>query len=207
MSWGIVVAVEYGQLFPRELREHRWILIAGLVLWTALTILIAGLVLWTARTVATAKCGPLLAPYAAESGAALPGRVRRDSRRFEAMILWRDLRETATGCVVIFFAVFQALHAQHYNALDWAAAALFAIPILCFVSYRFRTQAQKPSVDETVVGALNLLIYQIRRQVQLLDNLWWYIAPVFVAVILMGPIQGALAGGRGRRLRRSESLS
>jgi len=186
ISWGFVVAVEYGQLFPKEFRAYRWVVLAGVVLWVALPF-------------AAMKCGGLLAPYSAEGGAALPGRARRDSRRFDAIILWRDLRETVAGGFLVFCGVFQALHAKQYIALDWVAVALIAIPIISFVGYRFRTQAQKPFLDGTVVGTLNLSIYQTRRQVQLLDNLWWYVAPVIVAVILMGPVQGALARGRGQK--------
>jgi hypothetical protein len=75
------------------------------------------------------------------------------------------------------------------------AAVLFTTSTVSFLTYRLRTRAKRPAVDDTLLGTLTLSIYEARRQVQLLDNLWWYIAPLILGFLLLGPVWKSLVGG------------
>lgn len=182
LAWIIAVALKHGELFPQEIRNHRPIAMAGMAIWTAL-IVVAN------------RLRASIAPAAAGGSAAFPGRVYRDGSRFDAMVLWHDLREFAAGGGVIFLAAFQAWHATRYAALDWIAVVLFVVAIAAFAAFRFRTQAQRPPSNDTLVGRLTMSIYQTRRRAQLMNNLWWFVGPVILGGILLGPMQGILAQG------------
>lgn len=182
LSWIIVVSVKQGELFPREIREHRLIVVVGAALWVALI-------------GAATKLRTHLAPASAEGPAALPASVRRDGRRFQAMVLWQDLRELATGMVIIFMAVFQALQATRYAALDWTAAVLLAVSLVVFLALRIKTRARWAPADDTVMGTLTRSIDRVQGQVRLLENQGWVVAPAILGGILAGPIHGAATRG------------
>ena len=166
---------------------------------------VAGVAVAVVLTVATRRCSQSrVLPGARKTSQAsspapgdgpLPSTIRRDSSRFDAMVLWRDLREAFAGSVVIFMAVFSAWHANRYASLFWVAAVIFAIPVVSFLAYRYRTLALRPSTDDSLLGVLTLSIYQIRRQIRLLENIWWYVGPCLAGGLLIGPIRMSLIRG------------
>jgi hypothetical protein len=185
-------------------REHRTILQIGIGLMIA--VMIAVLLYCFPRTRVTTSTATIAAikssfhrsratPSTAEGGTTLPERFRSHVSRFDMMILWRDLRVLARGILVVSVTVILAWRAKHYSALAWLAAALFTTATVSFLTYRLRTRAKRPPVDDTLLGTLTLSIYETRRQVQLLDNLWWYIAPLILGFLLLVPVWKSLVGG------------
>lgn len=161
-------------------------------------ILVIGFGLMIAMAIALRKYsfhGTRVSPSTAEGSIVPPERVRSAVRRFDMMLLWRDLRVLARGIFLVSVAVMLAWRAEHYSAFVWMAAVLFATSTVSFLAYGLRTRAKRPPVDDTLLGTLTLSIYQTRRQVQLLDNLWWYIAPSILGLLLLGSVWKSLIGG------------
>lgn len=190
-------------------REHRAILVVGIGLMIAISLAVIRYsfprtrVTTSTATIAAIKSSlhrTRATPSTAEGGTDLPERFRSHVSRFDTMILWRDLRLLARAIFLISVAVMLAWRAQHYSAYVWMAVVLFTTATVSFLTYRLRTRAQRPPVDDTLLGTLTLSIYETRRQVQLLDNLWWYIAPLFLGLLLLGPVLLVVVGG-GVRLK------
>ena len=185
--WILVIMLTHsGQhRFPQIDREQRAIFVIGFGLVIAMNIAVTR----------SSLHGTRVTPSTAEGGAVLPERFRSAARRFDMMILWRDLRELARGIFLVSLAVMVAWRAEHWSAYAWMAVGLFTTSIVSFQIYGLRTRAQRPPVDDTLLGTLTLSIYQVRRQVQLFDNLWWYIAPICLGFLLLGSAWTSLVGG------------
>jgi len=136
--------------------------------------------------------GQRLAPV---RGSGVVGRVRRESRRTDATILWWDI-ERATACLfLIFSAASQALYVHTYRAVSWAAAALYAFSLLLFFLRRYREHSQKPPADDSVQGMLTLAIYRIRNHIRALEATWWFLIPLISGSILFVPVRRLLVTG------------
>lgn len=162
-------------------RYKAWIRVAGLMA-VALTVL--GLRLKAARWVGTPS-----------DVRRMPGLVLRDRDRFSNLLLWRDLREFIGGAFVIGVVVVRA-HAVRpggYAGLAWAGVALLTLPLVGILIYRLRSQTRAKEWDGSVVGMLTASIDQTRQQVWALEHIQWYLAPVYIGVLLAMPIRISLA--------------
>ena len=138
-------------------------------------------------------------PGVSAAGSVASGRLRHESRRFNAMVLWWDLEKATVGLFLIFAAVNQAFYVHHYQALSWSAAALYACSLLAFFASRLRTQKRKPAADGTVLGMLTQAIHQTRGHIQMLEEARWYLGLLIAGALLMGPVRGLLTTGAPTR--------
>jgi hypothetical protein len=184
----LMLVVRHGLPFPKEIsKKYRPFAVAGGGGAILLTIIVARCRLW-------------LIPSSAGSPASLPDMVLRDSGRFDALVLWSDSREVLSCAMIIFLAVFQAmtLPAGQYASLAWIAAGLFGLSTVSYLIYRHRSKALSPQWNGTVLGMLALSIHQTCRRIRLLENLWWYILPLYLGLMLLRPIRLMLMRGRVR---------
>lgn len=136
----------------------------------------------------------------------LLARVGGDQQRFDRLVWWRDLREAGTGFMVTAMAVLQAQRVASHSAPVWIGAGLFATLSVGFLVYRLLGRTPRAPADETMLGLLTYSIAQTRRQVRMLDNVWWYLAPIMMGGFLAGPLQRALSSESFGRRFASECL-
>lgn len=179
-----------GQWSPAEVRQHRLI-----------TFILMGIVL--TLSVMSFRLGSdwkHLTPNSTGGPGELPARVGGDRRRFDRLLWWRDFREAGAGFMVTAMAVLQAQRVASHSTPVWIAAGLFAALSIGFLVYRLFGRTPREPADDTVLGVLTYSIAQTRRQVRMLDNVWWYITPTVLGGLLVGPLQRGLASGDlGRR--------
>ncbi len=195
-AWIVIVSAQEGRPFPpAAIRPHREILI---LMWTLC------LALYVAALKLNALGSP---PNGRDDPHTLAGRVCRDGSRFCALILWRDLREITGGAFLLFMATLQAWHATRYAALDWFAVGLLALAIGGFAGFRLKSARYRPLVNDTLAGMLAWSVEQTRRQVRMLENIFWYLGPTMIAAILLAPIHAAVAQGAIHRAEMIATLA
>jgi small-conductance mechanosensitive channel len=111
--------------------------------------------------------------------------VRRNQRSFQAMIFWRDFRETAAA---LFATIFFAARGRDWT--DWLLAVAAAGVGLYLLVDRLRQRKQRPRASEDLRLYVQHSLDEVRHQSWLLRNvLWWYLLPLMVPVLISIAVQ------------------
>lgn len=193
-------AVVLEKIRVRE-RQFRWLVTVGMVREAGVIVILISIVVsnwqgvrlpsllalaagvfFMVGLVAMLKLSKSLTGELLGGAGALAEQVGRDRTRFRRMMLWGNGRElVACLCAVWCFGV-NAVRAGDHPGLRWGGVAFLTITAGALLGRMLLIEWRRPHVNDTVASDLNLTIHYVRAQLQLVSNLWWYVAPVFGAV-------------------------
>jgi hypothetical protein len=106
-------------------------------------------------------------------------------RKFQRIILWRDIREVGVGLMLL--PVWFWLGARQQAPWTW----YLMVPALVFVTGfmlvdRYRQRVRRPLAGEPVHEFLRKAVGEVEHQIWLLRGvLWWYIAPILMVLLII----------------------
>jgi hypothetical protein len=109
--------------------------------------------------------------------------VRHNQRKFESTIFWRDFRESGVAmCLVYLFG--RAWVQQEDWTYGLLALACFGVGLFILVD-RLRQRRRRPVMEDSLRGCLLTSLDQVRHQIWLLRNVfWWYQLPLLVPIFI-----------------------
>jgi hypothetical protein len=118
---------------------------------------------------------------------ALLAQVRRDSRKFDRMIMWRDIREVAACLLVAGVFGNVAWQASREGAGSWPAwvAAILPLGVGAFFLFdRWWSRRRTNPQGDDLCAELDRAIAAVEHQRWLLRNVgWWYLAPLALGTL------------------------
>lgn len=109
--------------------------------------------------------------------------VRRNQRQFASTIFWRDFREVGVAILMVFYFGRHGLRQQDWT-LGLIALACFGVGMFILVD-RIRQKRRSPQIGESLRGCIRASLDQIRHQVWLLRNVfWWYQLPLLIPLTI-----------------------
>lgn len=109
--------------------------------------------------------------------------VRRNQRQFASTIFWRDFREVGVAILMVFYFGRHGLRQQDWT-LALIALACFGVGLFILVD-RTRQKQRSPQISESLRGCIQASLDQVRHQVWLLRNVfWWYQLPLLIPFTL-----------------------
>lgn len=113
--------------------------------------------------------------------------VRRDSRRFDRRIFWRDVREVLASFLVAGVFGKVAWSAQAEGSPAWPAWLAAVLPLgvgVFFLADRVQTRRRLAPRGDVVATELERAAAQVRHQIWLLRNVaWWYLLPLGLSAV------------------------
>jgi hypothetical protein len=109
--------------------------------------------------------------------------VRRNQHYFTAMIFWRDVREVGISLALVPVWLYLGVK----GSLPWTW--YLAVPALLWVAGfmladRMRHKRQPPEPSEPLRQRVESSLAQVRHQIWLLRNVfWWYLMPLALALL------------------------
>jgi CubicO group peptidase (beta-lactamase class C family) len=107
--------------------------------------------------------------------------VRRNQRKFQTTIFWRDVREVGVAFLLTWYFVQRGLRTD-----DWSDCL---VGLTCFgvgafmVVDRLLQRRKQPVSSNLLVGCVESSLRQVNHQIWLLKNVvWWYLLPLSAAV-------------------------
>lgn len=109
-------------------------------------------------------------------------RIKTDSRAFERVVFWRDLRESVAALAVALvfgWTAWSATVRGQPSAWLWVAASLpVAVAGFLLIDRAWAARLQ-PRVSDTLVGEIDRALAKLRHQAWLLRQVqWWYGLPL-----------------------------
>ena len=109
--------------------------------------------------------------------------VRRNQQQFASTIFWRDFREVGVAILMVFYFGRHGLRQQDWT-LGLIALACFGVGMFILVD-RIRQKRRSPQIGESLRGCIQASLDQVRHQVWLLRNVfWWYQLPLLITITL-----------------------
>ena len=109
--------------------------------------------------------------------------VRRNQRQFASTIFWRDFREVGVAILMVFYFGRHGLRDQDWK-LGLIALACFGVGMFILVD-RIRQKQRSPQMSESLRGCIQASLDQVRHQVWLLRNVfWWYQLPLLIPITI-----------------------
>jgi hypothetical protein len=122
--------------------------------------------------------------------------VRRNQQHFRAMIFWRDVREVGVAAFMTWLCLHWAMRDREW-ALYLLALACFGVGMFIMAD-RWLQRKRQPIKDDSVRSCVEASLIQVKHQIWLLRNVfWWYLLPFQVgigALICSVSWQARLAG-------------
>jgi hypothetical protein len=111
--------------------------------------------------------------------------VRRDKTSFEVGIFLRDVREGGIALALSPLFLYFAVRDHMWTHYVLSAGCLFVAAFLWLD--RRRQKSKRPQTTDTVQDCLRSSLHQVKHQIHLLRNVfWWYLLPIMVGGILQG---------------------
>jgi Na+/proline symporter len=107
--------------------------------------------------------------------------VRRNQQQFQAMILWRDVREVVGCLLLMLYFLYHGI--RHDDWTDYLMAmASFSVGTFMLVD-RVRQRRKRPAANHSLKSCIETSLHQVNHQVWLLKNVfWWALLPFAAAV-------------------------
>jgi len=133
--------------------------------------------------------GPGAAPAMGQPTKELLADVRRESRRFDRRIWWRDFFEISAGLLVAGLFGRLAWKAQAAGLVPWVGWVGAALPLMVaaflLVDRIIRHYRSIPQ-GEPVIAELDRALAEVEHQAQLLRSMaWWYLLPILLSILLL----------------------
>lgn len=127
--------------------------------------------------------------------------VRMQHRDFERKLVQRDISEVAAAVLVAGFFGAQGFWLRSWPMLLCAAGGVFVGAF--FIIDRVIQSGRRPKVEDTTISYLTASLAQVKHQIWLLRNVfWWYLLPLVpgLAVFLGLSIWDARRQGIGEQV-------
>jgi hypothetical protein len=109
--------------------------------------------------------------------------IQRDARKFDRIILWRDVRETLAGLAVLAFAVWRSWSEPGW--MPWAGVFVLAACMAYTLAHPLRARRRERGIreDATLIERLQSEIEKVGVQADLLRTVRsWYILPIAIGI-------------------------
>jgi len=119
--------------------------------------------------------------------------LRRNQRKMKATLFWRDFREVfVAGALAVFFTV----RGVRDGSWPWLVLVSGCLWVGGFILVdRFRRRGLAASFGDSLMGCVNASLNELRHQIWLLKNVfWWYLLPLAIGLAVEF-IEAAITGG------------
>lgn len=104
---------------------------------------------------------------------------------FDRTIWWRDMQESIVAALLIVFYTYQLFQPQNLLGTFGFGLGILACVLIIAILYWARQKGKVARTDLAVEDFCQAELARVDRQIWLLRNVhWWYLGPLFVAIVL-----------------------
>jgi hypothetical protein len=110
--------------------------------------------------------------------------VKRNKQYFEAMIFWRDFRETVVAFILVGIFGYFGIISHSWGTITMALMCLFVGGSI--IVDRILQKRNRPKYDDSLTGCIADSLAQVTHQIWGLKSVfWWYLLPLLIGAACM----------------------